>query len=103
MRCRLIRLRLLRGRLLGPSLRLYIRGCCSLIHLRLQLVLERLRGDVGRLGSVTPLFLPFLLGGLLNRRLNGGHRLSRVLVLGTCWLASVFLVRFVITDHGVGG
>ncbi len=47
MRWRLIHLRLLRGRLLGPSLRLDIRGRCSLIHLRLRLVLELLRGDVG--------------------------------------------------------
>jgi hypothetical protein len=57
--CRLVRLRLLRSRLLGPSLRLDIRGCCSLIHLRLRLVLELLRGDVSRLGSVTPPFLTF--------------------------------------------
>ncbi len=57
MRCRLIRLRRrLRGRLLGPSLRLDVRGRCSLIHLRLWLVLELLRGDVSRLGSVTPFF-----------------------------------------------
>ncbi len=47
LRCRLICLWLLRGRLLGPSLRLDIRGRCSLIHLRLRLVLELLRGDVG--------------------------------------------------------
>ncbi len=57
LRCRLVRLRRrLGGRLLGPSLRLDIRGRCSLIHLRLRLVLKLLRGDVGRLGSVTPLF-----------------------------------------------
>ena len=54
--CRLVRLWLLRSRLLGPSLRLDIRGRCSLIHLRLRLVLGLLRGDVGRLGSVTPPF-----------------------------------------------
>ncbi len=46
LRWRLIRLGLLRGRLLGPSLRLDIRGRCSLIHLRLRLVLGLLRGDV---------------------------------------------------------
>jgi hypothetical protein len=57
LRCRLIWLRRrLRGRLLGSSLRLDIGGRCSLIHLRLRLVLELLRGDVSRLGSVTPLF-----------------------------------------------